>query len=121
MIYLSSPYSDPAAEVREQRFQAACRATAALLRAGDLVFSPIVHSHPLAPFLAERSHAWWMSADERYLRKCDSLYVLTIDGWDRSRGVEMEMRWAAAAKMPTHFYGLEQIEELADLIDPKGA
>ncbi|HUE74780.1 MAG TPA: DUF1937 family protein [Pirellulaceae bacterium] len=47
MIYLASPYwhSDPA--VRNQRFRAACRATAEMIRQGTTVFSPVVYGHAL--------------------------------------------------------------------------
>jgi Domain of unknown function (DUF1937). len=47
MIYLASPYSHPDPLVREARFDAACRAMADLVHAGQIVFSPIVHGHPL--------------------------------------------------------------------------
>jgi hypothetical protein len=50
VIYLASPYSHPNPAVREQRFQAACQAAAALLRSGQAVFAPIVHSHPLVAY-----------------------------------------------------------------------
>ena len=48
MIYLASPYSHPDAVVREQRFRDVCLAAARLIRAGQIVFSPIAHSHPIA-------------------------------------------------------------------------
>ena len=47
MIYLVEPLLGPGPAVREQRFQVVRRAAAALLRARDIVFSPIVHSHVL--------------------------------------------------------------------------
>lgn len=47
IAYLASPYSSPDPVVREERFHAACRATAALLRDGLFVFATIVHSHHL--------------------------------------------------------------------------
>jgi hypothetical protein len=47
MIYVISPYSHPDLAVRQRRFDAACRAAAALARDGHLVISPIVHGHPL--------------------------------------------------------------------------
>lgn len=50
MIYLASPYTHSDVHVREWRFREACRAAAALLRAGITVFSPIAHSHPIAAF-----------------------------------------------------------------------
>ena len=50
LVSLVSPYSHPEAVVRQQRFQAVCQATAALLRSGQAVFAPIVHSHPLVAY-----------------------------------------------------------------------
>ena len=44
MIYLASPYSDPDPAVRQSRFEAACKATAEMLRAGLIVFSPVMWS-----------------------------------------------------------------------------
>jgi hypothetical protein len=41
VIYLVSPYSHPDPLVREERFQAACEATADLIRSGAIVYSPI--------------------------------------------------------------------------------
>lgn len=41
MIYLASPYSHPAPAVRQERYEAACAATATLTREGHPVFSPI--------------------------------------------------------------------------------
>jgi hypothetical protein len=59
MIYLSSPYSAPDPAVREARFQAACRATAELMRAGRIVYSPIVFSHPLTAFGLPTDWSYW--------------------------------------------------------------
>jgi hypothetical protein len=67
MVYLASPYSHPDPAVREQRFHAACRATAALLRAGCVVFSPIVHSHALVAHGVPTDWAFWQHADRRIL------------------------------------------------------
>ena len=67
MIYLASPYSHPDATVREARFQAACRATASLIRAGHEVFSPIAHSHPLAAFGLPTDWSFWESQAKWYI------------------------------------------------------
>lgn len=50
MIYLASPYTHPDPAVRQRRFDAACRAAAQMIRAGSMVFSPVVHSHPLTHY-----------------------------------------------------------------------
>ena len=47
-IYLAGPYSHPDPTVRAIRFHKLNDKAAELLRAGNLVFSPISHSHPIA-------------------------------------------------------------------------
>lgn len=67
MIYLASPYSDPDPAVREQRYEAACAATVAMLRAGHVVFSPIVHSHPLVAYGLPTDWAFWQRVNGDHL------------------------------------------------------
>ncbi len=107
MIYLTSPYSHPDPAVRKRRFRAACRATAALLRAGEVVFSPIVHSHPLVGFALPTEWAFWERIDRAYLERCDEVVVLMLNGWKESVGVREEIRIARAAGKPVRFLGVE--------------
>ena len=94
MIYLASPYTHPDARVRERRFQEACRASAALLRAGVVVFSPIAHSHPIANYGLPTNWEFWERVDREYLARCDLLAVLTLPGWRESVGVQAEIQIA---------------------------
>jgi nucleoside 2-deoxyribosyltransferase len=92
--YLASPYSHPDPAVRQERYRAACRATAALVRAGHAVFSPIVHSHPLADYGLPTDWNAWEHFDRRFLDQCDEVLVLMLDGWRDSAGVQAEIRIA---------------------------
>ncbi len=94
MIYLASPYSHPDQTMREQRFRAACRAVATLLRAGHVVFSPIVHSHPLVEHGLPADWKFWECIDRQHLERCDEVVVLMLDGWRESTGVRAEVRIA---------------------------
>jgi Domain of unknown function (DUF1937) len=96
MIYLASPYSHPDPLVREARFDAACRATAKLVRAGRVVVSPIVHGHPLVRFGLPTDWGFLQRFDVEHLRRCDEVVVLQIDGWRESEGVQAELAEAAA-------------------------
>lgn len=107
MIYLASPYSHADPAIREARFHAACRATAALLRAGLVVFSPIVHSHPLVAFALPTGWDFWERIDRAYLARCDELVVLTLDGWDESAGVRAEIALARDVGKPVRFLGVD--------------
>ena len=85
MIYLASPYSHPDPAVRDERFRAACQATAAMIRAGGVVFSPVVHSHPLVAYGLPTGWDFWDRYDRAVLARCDAVAVLTLDGCGEQR------------------------------------
>jgi hypothetical protein len=103
MIYLASPYTHSDPRVRDARFNAACQATAVLVRAGQIVFSPIVHGHPLVRFDLPIEWEYWEHFDREYLRRCDELAVLMLDGWRESRGVQAEIDLAIEMKLPVRY------------------
>ena len=103
MIYLASPYTHRDVHVREWRFREACRAAAALLRAGITVLSPIAHSHPIAAFGMPTSWEFWSQVDREYLTRCDVLAVLTLPGWRESVGVQAEIALAGELGLPIVF------------------
>lgn len=102
--YLASPYthSDPA--VREQRYRDACRAAAALMSRGDVVFSPIAHSHPieLAAGVVNDGE-FWKRQDAPYLEACTKLLVLMLPGWKHSTGVYHEVDRAMQRGIPIEY------------------
>lgn len=103
MIYLASPYwhADPA--IRNQRFRAACRAAAQMIRDGITVFSPIVYGHALIGEGLPGDWCFWEGHDADYLVLSDEVVVLQIEGWDESDGVKEELRLAAALGKPIRY------------------
>lgn len=100
MIYLASPYSHPDPAVRERRYQQAIACTVALLREGHVVFSPIVHSVPLAAAGLPSDWQYWRDYDHEMIRRADALFVLALEGWRESIGVQEEVAFAAALRKP---------------------
>ncbi|GAB6188150.1 DUF1937 family protein [Thermopirellula anaerolimosa] len=111
MIYLASPYSHPDAAVRQERFEAACRAAAELIRQGHVVLSPIAHSHSIAQHGLPGDWDFWEQQDRRLLAACDELWVLKLDGWEQSRGVQAEIGIARAAGKPVRFLSEPELAE----------
>ena len=109
MIYLASPYTDPNPTVREVRFRDACRAAAGLMRAGHVVFCPVAHSHPMTAFGLPTDWSYWEQCDREFLRRCDELVVLTLDGWRASVGVQAEIRLATELAKPVSFLDPENL------------
>jgi nucleoside 2-deoxyribosyltransferase len=102
-IYLASPYSHPDHQVREHRYRAACRKAAEYASKGIAIFAPIVHSHPLVPYMAAEdcmNFDLWMKLDLPLLKDADELHVLCIDGWRTSRGVTREIDFATELGIP---------------------
>jgi hypothetical protein len=110
MIYLASPYSHPDPAVRQKRFEAACRAAAALLRAGVSVFSPIAHSHPIAQHGVPGTWEFWQQIDREYLLHCRAVVVLRLPGWVTSVGVQAEIDLARRWGIPVIEVDAEHLE-----------
>ena len=101
LIYLASPYSHPDPAVVHYRFIQTGAVLAKAIEHGHLMFSPIVHSHPIADLIswdpinhAEGELSGWMKYDFDFIDKCDELWVLQLDGWKESRGVKAEVMFA---------------------------
>ena len=97
IIYLASPYTHQSIEVRNERFRAANRAAAKLIKQGHIVYSPITMTHPIDMLLAEEDGTlgskFWVDFDEAFMGFCSEIYVLKIAGWDTSSGVKREIEF----------------------------
>ena len=103
LIYLAAPYSDSDFEYEWQRYDVNKVITANMILAGDLVYSPILHSHHLGNLSAMMNDYDWYAFDLRMLRKCDKLVVLMLDGWRESKGVKLEIAEAQRLGMPIEY------------------
>ena len=112
MIYLSSPYTHDDAAVRKHRYEAACRAAAALMRRGEAVFSPIAHSHAICRYGLPTDWEFWKKQDMDMLRACDRVIVLTIDGWRDSVGVQAEIAAAKGAGKPIDYMSDDDVRAM---------
>jgi hypothetical protein len=108
VIYLASPYSHPDPNVRAQRFETACQAAAMLIAGGEFVFCPVAHAHPIAAH-GQLPTTWqyWDRLDRRLLAGCYEVYVLTLDGWRESEGVQAELAHAEKLGMPIRYLSPE--------------
>lgn len=104
-VYLASPYSHASPLIRAQRFEAACKAAAKLMQAGYAVFSPIAHSHPIEQHFGGKVEGleFWMKQDLPLLAAASRLAVLTLEGWEASRGVAAELEYAKKIGLPISF------------------
>ena len=97
MIYLATPYSDPDPLVRQARFEVVTRVAAVLMSRGEMIISPISHSHPIA-IRGSLPVSWkyWEAFDNKLLSICDKMIVLMQANWAASVGVKAEIELAKA-------------------------
>lgn len=111
LIYLASPYSDPAPEVRRGRYLEACEFAATAARRGYCVISPIAHWHPVAELHALPTDAlWWEKSNMQLLRHCAEVWVLCLPGWQNSVGVKHELAMAEKLHIPVSYVLPEEIQ-----------
>ena len=111
-IYLAIPYNDPSSEIRNERFEIANKVTAGLMNLGYNVFSPISHSHPIAVQCnLPRGYEFWKEWNKTFIEWCDELYVVCIDGWRESRGVQDEISIATEMGKKVVLIGYDELEK----------
>lgn len=119
MIYLASPYGHDDPRIREERFHAACRATANLLEAGEIVFSPIVYCHELLNWMGNIPETAWLRIDRAFFNACNEVVVLALDGWKESLGVRDEIQWSLETGKPVRLLDPSRLPMAAACI-PEG-
>lgn len=102
-VYVACPYTHSLPAVRELRFREVSRYAADLMIQGYSVFSPISHSHHIAEYMGPakvNDHVFWMTVDLPILERASALHVLTLPGWESSRGVTTEIEHALRFGIP---------------------
>jgi len=100
VIYLAAPYTG----IEELSFEVSCMVAAFLMKTGKVVYSPIVYGHTLASkYDLPTDCDFWLMQDLDMVCRCDELYVITMEGWDKSFGVGAEVEEALMMGMPVTF------------------
>ena len=105
IIYLATCYSHKDPKICEKRFIEVSRYAAKFKKQGYSVFSPISHSHPIAIYgdIDPLDSEFWTKHDLIFLPFCDELWILKLDGWEKSKGIAQECKEANKLGMPIKF------------------
>lgn len=104
LTYLAGPYSHPDRAVRVGRFECLNAYAAQLMAAGELVYSPISHTHPIAEAGAlPLGWEFWKKYDTAFIEHSRRVVVMMLDGWKESKGVTAEIEIAVALGTPVDY------------------
>jgi hypothetical protein len=74
------------------------------MRQQKWTYSPIVHAHAAAKqYEMPTDFAFWRAYNEAMLASSHGLIVLTLPGWQDSKGVTAEIEFALARKLPIDY------------------
>jgi hypothetical protein len=104
-IYIATPYTSPHPYIMRERFHAALKALTACYNAGIAAISPIVQSHPCVEhgYCTGVDWATWADIDKALIRACSEVWVIMLDGWENSVGIDAEIKYARSIGIPVCF------------------
>jgi len=111
-IYLAIPYTFNS----ELSYKIANEVAAKLMGEGNVVFSPISHSHVIADYMDESlrySQEFWMAQDLPFIAWCDKIVCIVIGEFgyeliENSKGVQRELKEANQLNKELEFYYYEK-------------
>jgi hypothetical protein len=119
-LYLACPYSHPSFIKRILRFIKASIRAAKLMIKRYIVFSPLSHSVPIAIFARKHNIDFWLKQDFPFIEWCDVLYVYQLEGWEKSKGVYEEIKYAKElGKEIIYSNNVSQYPDKPDYVNPK--
>ncbi len=112
--YLACPYSHRDKHVMHARHVQICMIAARLIEGGAKFYCPIAHTHPIAHYGGMDLHDLkiWIPFDRPMMAKCDELWIVKMDGWQESSGIQYER----AAFVGRPIRELEPNDPMAELI-----
>ncbi len=111
LYYLASPYTHNNENIRQQRFEQASKITVDLLKYNIFTFSPIAYNHPMVKFDLPTDWGFWKEYDSIFLKKCDGLIVLQLEGWNTSIGVLAEIEIAKTLNLSINYLDPNNLED----------
>lgn len=94
IIYLASPYSHSNPAVKAARINAILDCATQLIKSGFIVFSPLIHSYPIAQRGLPEDWNFWERQDRAFIKACSEVWIVALEGWSESIGIRGEVRIA---------------------------
>lgn len=103
LIYLAAPYSDPNRDVIADRMERFYATHARLLARGDVTVSPLLNHQVVGRHAISGDWDFWQSYSETLLARCDEMWIVTLPGWEESKGVQGEIAFAKSRAIPIRY------------------
>jgi len=97
--YLATPY-DKFPPNRLAAYNAAITQASILVESGVVVYSPIIHNHPIGLQIGRQLSNFWLEFDRSFMESCHGLIVCKLATWEKSKGISFEINWFSDNSIP---------------------
>lgn len=105
LLYIACPYSSTDLLIQKERFKKVSKFAGKLVQAGNLVYSPISHSAPMAwENKMGAKFSDWELLDFFYIDRADIVIVYMLEGWEESVGIAQELERAIENGKPVIYF-----------------
>ena len=121
LIYLACAYNHIHKSRQQRRYEIVSEVAGKLVKAGNLVYSPITHSHPMEKYAnVNGDREFWIDFDKFYMERSDILMILQItDAWKMSEGICDEIEFMADLGKPIIYMPYDEDDEPLPIQGPK--
>jgi hypothetical protein len=99
-IYLAIPYTGS----ENESFRVINLVAGMLINQGHIVLSPVSHTHPIAVECdLPKDWKFWKRQDESFIGWCDELHIVKLNGYEKSKGVNAEIKIAKRIGKPIKY------------------
>jgi len=109
IVFVATPFWSFDKEVSERRTAIISKYCGQLLREGIMCTSPVVFGVTILKYTdLPGNFAFWDKLSFTTLAASDVLHVLMLPGWDESRGVSEEIKFALERKIPIKYFDVSE-------------
>jgi len=116
ITYLACPYSHNNKKIELMRFEIANFVASTLMKQGEIIFSPISHTHPMVQYGLPGDWNYWKSQDREFLGVCGRFKIVKIEGWNKSSGVTAEKEHMEERGIEIEYVNPYELEGFTDFI-----
>lgn len=115
LTYIASPYAHSDEKVIAERVRIATDYAAMLMVKGVQCYSPLTMSHHIHLAMKhkfDKTDFDWYSYDLMIMQFVSDMHVLMIDGWEQSKGVQLEIQHAHKNNIHITYIGQDEVDSM---------
>ena len=115
LIYVACPYTHQDPKIVQLRYAVSAQVARQLFKEGLMVFAASMHNSLIAAMSGVGDQfSKWVEFNHLMIERVDKLIVVTMEGWEQSRGVQDQIDYAK--KLGKHIEMIAPPEELVKAV-----